>query len=156
MSQENIDKQQEGDKISKRFDQMFAQTVALFKGTKAFKKVKASASDADALVEELLEERKEEFAKEFKTKAKSLLEAKMEFDRTVAAAEKDLKDKVTAKKKEFIQKMEDLFKMIENIKEIEQSFNKSFKEYTEESVVADEVTLENQGEKSEGTTEEKA
>ncbi len=119
---------QQNDKVSKKFDQDFKKLVALLGGEKNLKKVNVPNDDLGVIVEELIKERREEFVKEFKSKAKSLLDKKIEFDKEVKKAEEDFKKSVIAKKKEFSEKMKDVFNMVENINEIEKSYYASMQD----------------------------
>lgn len=119
---------QQNDKVSKKFEQDFKKLVALLGGEKNLKKTNVPNDELGGIVEELLKERREDFIKEFKAKAKALLDKKLEFDKEVRKAEDDLKKTVIAKKKEFSEKMKDVFGMVENINEIEKSYYQSMKE----------------------------
>lgn len=120
--------EQQNDKVSKKFEQDFKKLVALLGGEKNLKKTNVPNDELGGIVEELLKERREDFIKEFKSKAKALLDKKLEFDKEVRKAEDDLKKTVIAKKKEFSEKMKDVFGMVENINEIEKSYYQSMKE----------------------------
>ena len=125
--------EQQNDKVSKQFDANFKKLVALLGGDKALKKTSVPNDELGNIVEDLLKERREEFVKEFKSKAKELLDKKIEFDKEVKKAEEEFKNKVTNKKKEFSEKMKGLFSMVENIQEVEKSYYSSFKETKEEN-----------------------
>ena len=125
--------EQQNDKVSKQFDANFKKLVALLGGDKALKKTSVPNDELGNIVEDLLKERREEFVKEFKSKAKELLDKKIEFDKEVKKAEEEFKNKVTNKKKEFSEKMKGLFNMVENIQEVENSYYSSFKETKEEN-----------------------
>ena len=125
--------EQQNDKVSKQFDANFKKLVALLGGDKALKKTSVPNDELGNIVEDLLKERREEFVKEFKSKAKELLDKKIEFDKEVKKAEEEFKNKVTNKKKEFSEKMKGLFNMVENIQEVEKSYYSSFKETKEEN-----------------------
>lgn len=139
MENQQRQEQQGSDKIQKEFDTLVSQVIALFKGPEVFKKEKVKNSDTDAIVEELLAERKKAFNTTFKTKLGDLLNSKMEFEKVKAAAEKELKDKVTNQQKKFIEEAKNLFKMVENIKDIEKSYKLSLSQVTE-AVKQEEVT----------------
>lgn len=139
MENQQGQEQQGSDKIQKEFDTLVSQVIALFKGPEVFKKEKVKNSDTDAIVEELLAERKKAFNTTFKTKLGDLLNSKMEFEKVKAAAEKELKDKVTNQQKKFIEEAKNLFKMVENIKDIEKSYKLSLSQVTE-AVKQEEVT----------------
>lgn len=119
--------EQVNDKVSKKFDADFKKLLALLGGEKNLKKVSVPNDDLGNIVEELLKERREEFIKDFKSKAKGLLDKKLEFDKEVKKAEDELKAKVISKKKEFSEKMKEVFGMVENINEIEKSYYASMK-----------------------------
>lgn len=125
--------EQQNDKVSKQFDANFKKLVALLGGDKALKKTSVPNDELGNIVEDLLKERREEFVKDFKSKAKELLDKKIEFDKEVKKAEEEFKNKVTNKKKEFSEKMKGLFNMVENIQEVEKSYYSSFKETKEEN-----------------------
>ena len=125
--------EQQNDKVSKQFDANFKKLVALLGGDKALKKTSVPNDELGNIVEDLLKERREEFVKEFKSKAKELLDKKIEFDKEVKKAEEEFKNKVTNKKKEFSEKMKGLFKMVENIQEVEKSYYYKYKEKKEEN-----------------------
>lgn len=125
--------EQQNDKVSKQFDANFKKLVALLGGDKALKKTSVPNDELGNIVEDLLKERREEFVKDFKSKAKELLDKKIEFDKEVKKAEEEFKNKVTNKKKEFSEKMKGLFSMVENIQEVEKSYYSSFKETKEEN-----------------------
>jgi len=125
--------EQQNDKVSKQFDANFKKLVALLGGDKALKKTSVPNDELGNIVEDLLKERREEFVKEFKSKAKELLDKKIEFDKEVKKAEEEFKNKVIGKKKEFSEKMKGLFNMVENIQEVEKSYYSSFKETKEEN-----------------------
>lgn len=141
-NQQNQD-QQGNDKIQKEFDSLVSQVISLFKGPEVFKKQKINNSDTDAIVEELLADRKKLFNTTFKTKLGDLLNSKMEFEKVKAAAEKDLKDKVTNQQKKFIEEAKGLFKMVENIKDIEKSYKASLSQVSE-AVKSEETTETNE------------
>lgn len=125
--------EQQNDKVSKQFDANFKKLVALLGGDKALKKTSVPNDELGNIVEDLLKERREEFVKDFKSKAKELLDKKIEFDKEVKKAEEEFKNKVISKKKEFSEKMKGLFSMVENIQEVEKSYYSSFKETKEEN-----------------------
>lgn len=125
--------EQQNDKVSKQFDANFKKLVALLGGDKALKKTSVPNDELGNIVEDLLKERREEFVKDFKSKAKELLDKKIEFDKEVKKAEEEFKNKVISKKKEFSEKMKGLFNMVENIQEVEKSYYSSFKETKEEN-----------------------
>lgn len=124
--------EQQNDKVSKQFEANFKKLVALLGGEKALKKISVPNDELGGVVEDLLKERREDFIKEFKSKAKSLLDKKIEFDKEVKKAEEEFKNKVAQKKKEFSEKMKELFGMVENMQEIEKSYYQSLKETSEE------------------------
>ena len=131
-----VDQQQEGDKISKKFDGNIKKLVALFNGDKAFKKAKVPNSDIKTIIEELTKEKKEGLVKEFKEKASKLLTSKVEFDKFVTQKEKELKEAIVNKKKDFNKEMDDCFQLIENIENLTSEYLKSFESLsgsTEES-----------------------
>ena len=133
---EEVEKQQEtpeqqNDKVSKQFDANFKKLVALLGGEKQLKKVSIPNDELGDVVEDLLKERRAEFIKDFKEKAKSLLDKKIDFDKEVRKAEEEFKNKVIQKKKEFSEKMKEVFNMVENMQEIEKSYYQSLKETTE-------------------------
>ncbi len=123
--------EQSNDKVSKKFDKDFKQLVALLGGDKNLKRVNVPNDELGTIVEELLKERREEFVKDFKTKAKGLLDKKLEFDKEVKKAEEQLKNTVISKKKEFSEKMKEVFGMVENIQQIETSYYESMKQTKE-------------------------
>lgn len=124
--------QEQNDKVSKQFDANFKKLVALLGGEKALKKVSVPNDELGTVVEDLLKERREDFIKDFKAKAKVLLDKKLEFDKEVKKAEEEFKNKVVQKKKEFSEKMKEIFGMVENMQEIEKSYYQSLKETSEE------------------------
>lgn len=124
--------QEQNDKVSKQFDQNFKKLVALLGGEKTLKKVSVPNDELGSVVEDLLKERREDFIKDFKTKAKALLDKKLEFDKEVKKAEEEFKNKIIQKKKEFSEKMKEVFGMVENMQEIEKSYYQSLKETSEE------------------------
>ncbi len=133
---EEIEKQQDtpeqqNDKVSKQFDANFKKLIALLGGEKNLKKVNVPNDELGSVVEDLLKERREEFIKDFKSKAKAVLDKKIEFDKEVRKAEEALKNTVIAKKKEFSEKMKEVFSMVENIQEIEKSYYQSMKDTKE-------------------------
>jgi Rps23 Pro-64 3,4-dihydroxylase Tpa1-like proline 4-hydroxylase len=128
-----VDAQQEGDKVSKKFDGNIKKLVALFNGDKAFKKAKVANSDIKTIIEELTKEKKEALVKEFKEKASKLLTSKVEFDKFVSQKEKELKEAVVNKKKDFNKEMEDCFQLIENIDNLAADYSKSFESLNKES-----------------------
>jgi hypothetical protein len=120
------------DKISKQFDANFRKLVAIMGGAKNMKKVSVPSGDVGTIVDELLNERREEKIKEFKTKAKEILEKKLEFDKNVRKAEDELKNTVNAKKKEFSEEMQKLFSFVDDIGAVEKSYYQSLKEIAPE------------------------
>lgn len=128
-----VDQQQEGDKVSKKFDGNIKKLVALFNGDKAFKKAKVANSDIKSIIEELTKEKKEALIKEFKDKASKLLTSKVEFDKFVSQKEKELKEAIVNKKKEFNKEMEDCFQLVENIDNLASDYAKSFESLNDES-----------------------
>jgi len=124
--------EQQNDKVSKQFDANFKKLIALLGGEKTLKKVNVPNDELGTIVEDLLKERREDFIKDFKAKAKSLLDKKLEFDKEVKKAEEDFKKTVVNKKKEFSEKMKEIFNMVENIQEIEKSYYQSLKDTKEE------------------------
>jgi ribosome recycling factor len=119
--------QEQGDKISKKFDSNVKKLVALFSGEKAFKQPKVLNSELNSVIEELTKERKEELIKAFKAKATALLNSKVAFDKFVKEEEGKLKNAVNNKKKEFNTEMEECFKMVENIELLTQQYAETFK-----------------------------
>jgi hypothetical protein len=120
------------DKISKQFEANFRKLVAIMGGAKNMKKVSVPSGDVGTIVDELLNERREEKIKEFKTKAKEILEKKLEFDKNVRKAEDELKNTVNAKKKEFSEEMQKLFSFVDDIGAVEKSYYQSLKEIAPE------------------------
>ncbi len=120
--------EQQNDKVTKQFDANFKKLIALLGGEKSLKKINVPNDELGTIVEDLLKERREEFVKDFKAKAKSLLDKKLDFDKEVKKAEEDFKKTVINKKKEFSDKMKEIFNMVENIQEIEKSYYNSMKE----------------------------
>ncbi len=120
--------EQQNDKVTKQFDANFKKLIALLGGEKSLKKINVPNDELGTIVEDLLKERREEFVKDFKVKAKSLLDKKLDFDKEVKKAEEDFKKTVINKKKEFSDKMKEIFNMVENIQEIEKSYYNSMKE----------------------------
>lgn len=117
-----------GDKVEKAYNSAFGKMVALLKGDKSvFKKARVPKSDIGAVVDELIKERKATAIKTFKEEAVKLLDAKIEFDKQCKAAEDAYKNTVNAKKKEFTEKMQNLFKLVEDIEGIEKSYTASMK-----------------------------
>jgi hypothetical protein len=123
--------EQQNDKVSKQFDANFKKLVALLGGEKNLKKVNVPNDELGSVVEDLLKERREDFIKDFKTKAKGLLDKKIDFDKEVKKAEEQLRNTVIAKKKEFSEKMKEVFSMVENMQEVEKSYYQSMKETKE-------------------------
>ena len=121
-----VDQQQEGDKVSKKFDGNIKKLVALFNGEKAFKRPKVANSDIKTIIEELTKEKKEGLVKEFKEKAAKLLTSKVEFDKFVSQKEKELKEAIVNKKKDFNKEMEDCFQLIESIDGLTADYSKAF------------------------------
>lgn len=118
--------QEQGDKITKRYEQNLKKLVALFRGEKAFKKGKVPNTDIQLIIEELTKERKEELVKEFKLKAAALLDKKVQFDKFVKQKEEELKNALNNKKKEFSEEMEECFKLVESIDNIVKSYSETF------------------------------
>ena len=127
-----VDQQQEGDKVSKQFDGNIKKLVALFNGEKAFKKAKVANSDIKTIIEELTKEKKEALVKEFKEKASKLLTSKVEFDKFVVQKEKELKDAIVNKKKDFNKEMSDCFQLVESIDNLTAEYSKSFESLNKE------------------------
>lgn len=130
---ENVQPQGGEDKISKQFEANFRKLVALMGGKNNLKRVSVPSGDVGTIVEDLLKERREEKIKEFKTKAKEILEKKLNFDKDVKKAEDDLKNTVNAKKKEFSEEMQKLFSFVDDISAVEKSYYQSMKEIAEPS-----------------------
>ena len=128
MEEQVIDKQQEGDKVSKQFDQNFKKLISLLGGESAFKKPTVPNSEVGGIVEELIKEKREEVIKQFKEGAKNLLNKKIEFDKECKKAEVQLKNTIIAKKKEFSDEMKKVFSLVENMQEIEKSYYSSIEE----------------------------
>lgn len=129
-SKENKEQKQEngesGDKVSKRFDQNVKKLIALFSGEDAFKKEKVSNSEISTIIAELTKEKKEALIKTFKEKATKLLTSKVEFDRFVDQKKKEMEQAITNKKKEFNNEMEECFKLVENIDNLQKDYQSSF------------------------------
>lgn len=126
MAEEVVDKQQEGNKVSQKFDGNIKKLVALFSGDKAFKKVKVANSDIKTIIEELTKESREKLVKDFKERASKLLTSKVEFDKFVILKEKELKEAIINKKKDFNKEMEECFQLVENIDNLTSEYSKSF------------------------------
>lgn len=124
---EEVNVQEQNDKVSKQFEANFKKLVALFGGDAVFKKPSVPNDEIGNLVEELVKERREEKIKEFKEQAKGLLDKKINFDKECKKAEEEYKQKVIQKKKEFTDEMKKTFSIIEDINEIEKSYYESIK-----------------------------
>ncbi|MEM4711292.1 MAG: hypothetical protein QXL18_05080 [Candidatus Woesearchaeota archaeon] len=131
---ENIENQQNNqeNKIEKEFNSNFKKLVALMGGEQSFQKNKVPNDEIGSIVKELLKEKREKIITEFKTKAIELLDKKLEFDKEVKKIEEEFKNKITNKKKEFNDKMKELFSLVEKIDEIEKSYYNSINESNEE------------------------
>lgn len=126
MAEQEGQTQQEGqDKIEKSFNANIRKLIGLMKGEKNIKKGKVSKDEVAGVVDELIKERKEAALKKFKEDAIALLDQKVEFDKEVRKLEDELKNKVNAKKKEFTEKMQNLFKQVDSIEAIEKSYYSS-------------------------------
>lgn len=120
--------EQQGDKVSKKYDENVKKLIALFSGDKAFKKPKVGNGEIAGIIAELTKERKEEIVKTFKEKATKLLTSKVEFDKFVIQKQKEMNDAIVNKKKEFNKEMEECFQLIENIDQLQKDYTKSFEE----------------------------
>lgn len=123
MNQEDV-KTEKNDQFEKNLNKL----TALLGGKTLFKKSKLPKDAVSNLVAELVAERKEEIAVEFKSKAKELLQKKVEFDREVKKMQEEMNKQIEAKKKEFVEKLNSLFNLVENIEEVEKSYYDSIKE----------------------------
>lgn len=123
MNQEDV-KTEKNDQFEKNLNKL----TALLGGKTLFKKSKLPKDAVSNLVAELVTERKEEIAVEFKSKAKELLQKKVEFDREVKKMQEEMNKQIEAKKKEFVEKLNSLFNLVENIEEVEKSYYDSIKE----------------------------
>jgi hypothetical protein len=128
------------DKIGKAFESNFKKLVALMGGKGNLKKPSIPNDEVGDIITELLVEERVAIIDKFKTDAKSLLKAKLEFDKECKKAEELYINTVNTKKKEFTEKMVDLFKVLENINGIEASYYTSIKEVKD--AVAPAVTTE--------------
>jgi len=116
------------DKIGKAFDANFKKLVAVMGGKANLKKPNIPNDEVGDIITELLAEERTAIIDKFKTDAKALLKAKLEFDKECKKAEELYINTVNTKKKEFTEKMVDLFKVLENINGIEASYYTSVKE----------------------------
>lgn len=121
--QENQD-----NKVVKEFNKGMKKLVALFGGEQAFARTSVPNDGLGNVVEELLRERRQQMIDKFKEEAKIIIDKKIELDREIKKAEEELKQKITAKKKEFNEKMKTLFAMVENINTVESSYYASLSE----------------------------
>jgi len=116
-------------KVERRFIANFSKVIALFNGDETlFKESKVPNTEVAGIVNELLKEQKEEAVTNFKREIKTLLSKKLLFDKEIKKAEEELKKTKEAKMAEFSQTMENLFKKVEDINEIETSFTKTLKD----------------------------
>lgn len=108
--------------------------VALLGGSNNLKKVSIPNDGLGDIVKDLLKDRREAFIKDFKEKAIKLLDSKLAFDKETRVAEEQFKNTVISKKKEFSDKMKEVFSMVENMQEVEKSYYSSL-ELTKESEI---------------------
>ena len=125
------EEQSSQDKIGKAFEANFLKLVALMGGKANLKKPSIPNDEVGDIITDLLNEERVAVIDKFKADAKSLLKAKLEFDKECRKAQEDYTNTVNTKKKEFTEKMVNLFKMLENINTIEASYYSSMKEVKE-------------------------
>lgn len=126
--EKEVNEQSSQDKIGKAFEANFKKLVALMGGKGNLKKPSIPNDEVGDIITELLQEERAAIIDKFKTDAKGLLKAKLEFDKECKKAEETYINTVNTKKKEFTEKMVDLFKALENINGIEASYYTSVKE----------------------------
>jgi hypothetical protein len=125
MAEEQVQSQNGGeDKIEKNYSASLKKLVALLNG-QGMKKTRLKKNEIADVVAELIKEKKEKALTEFKVEAIALLDKKVEFDKEVRRLEEEFKNKVNVKKKEFTESMQNLFKKVDNIDEIEKSYEES-------------------------------
>lgn len=137
--EKEVNEQSSQDKIGKAFEANFKKLVALMGGKGNLKKPSIPNDEVGDIITELLVEERVAIIDKFKTDAKALLKAKLEFDKECRKAEETYISTVNTKKKEFTEKMVDLFKVLENINGIEASYYSSIKEVKEAVAPAAEV-----------------
>ena len=118
---------QDGDKVQKNFDSNFKKLVALFQGERNLRKSKVPHTELGAVVEELIKDKKAKAIEDFKAAAIVIMDKKVEFDKEIKKLEAEFKQKKDAKLKEFTEEMQNLFKKVEGIEQIEKSYYESLK-----------------------------
>lgn len=121
--------EQQGDKINKQYEAGLRKLIALMEGDKNLRKSKLPKSDLSVVIAELLKEKKEKLAIEVKTKVSTLLDEKVAFDKEVKRLEEDFRKNVNAQKKTFTDKMNEVFKLIDGIDDVEKSYYSSLSEF---------------------------
>lgn len=116
------------DKVEKQFNAAYSKLVALLGGERNMRKSKVPKDNIGKIVDELVAEKRDAAVKAFKEQAVQLLDKKVEFEKEVKKIEEECKNKVNAKRKEFTEEMQKLFKLVDGIEQIEKSYYETLKQ----------------------------
>lgn len=110
-------------KIKKGYDKAMGSLVALFKGEENIAPVKKIPnSEISTLMGEVFEEEIKEKQVKFKEGAKSLMKAKVEYDRFIKQKEQEFQKVKDAKTKEFTKQANDLIAIVDSISDLESDY----------------------------------
>ena len=126
--------QQPQGEITKKFEQNIKNLVALLGGDGLLKNIKVENTEAVRLMEELFKEEREAKGKELKERIKDLIKKKTEYERFVKEKQREFDKAVEEKQKEFNKEAEDIFKGIENLRQIADEYYSSINSFREPSV----------------------
>jgi hypothetical protein len=115
--------QESNDKIDNQFKNNMKTLVALLKGDNLLKKTKVLNSSIDGIIEELTKERTDRMAIAFKEKATAAIDKIIAFNSFAKQQEEAMKKAINDKKKELNGELNNLFKDVENIQELQKSYS---------------------------------
>ncbi len=142
---ENVQQNQgQGDagKVEKKFEQNMHKLMALLKGDEKAFKTKVPNGEIEEVIQEMLKDRRAATIKTFKEKASAILDSHVEFNKFCKQKEKEFKDSIVNKKKEFSKQMEECFNLIENMDTLAKDYKGSLTELS--AGTSEDETSENQ------------
>lgn len=142
-----MEQQQEAGKEEKKFVANLSRLETMIGGKDNLKPIKVKSANVGNLVQEMLTEEQEELDKNFKSKFKALVKRYIEYNKFVQQQKREMDAKVSEQMKVFNKEANDLFQMVENNQNLQQSFA---------NVLGGEVPNQEKAEKTEKTEEDDA
>lgn len=138
VEQQNTPQQEGGNeykKVEGQFNGNFKKLVALMQGESNLKKTKVPKDDVSEVITELLAERKKTAKEKLKKDAITLLDKYAEYQKKAAEAKAEYEKKIIADRKSFIKEMEEVFKQVDDMQNLEKSYYEAFKVAAGDEVV---------------------